>query len=470
MFEKQINFILRNDFAFKFLAAILSLSNQILLQEWSDYLLQMTVRSDLFVTFLIHNDLFHVFLAFLHRNLWADWAIDSSFPLHQSDLTKHKFTPPQTISQIFYVRLFGNMPNSSPFDIDRDIFNKLMLNLIGKRDTSKNMSPQKLVNEGKSKVIVDRDRLPIAALELMEVQKFSDVFMKNLEKLGKSNTMLKVRKFGNIYPSLCLLIKFLSFTFLKNRKRAFFKNYLSNELLTPELITIMEHVSQLSINFSQDLEFFENYYWTENPFDYLEKINFLNKFIYSVCQIDSKEKMTISYSFKKIYDLFFADLSKKVKASNQNEMKSKSIRLKIYEEQEYPFGDVSQLTFKHNCPYSKIEQKISDIFDHMYYFSIIYVNFDENQINISQSEENFRQIISTLDSMHTHYDEDLEVKLLIKEEMVNMISINCSGCGNSFNVENTLENRTMHLLCANCQNSVVNNFVSKKRFPAPFYK
>jgi hypothetical protein len=194
-------------------------------------------------------------------------------------------------------------------------------------------------------------------------------------------------------------------------------------------------------------------------------MNFLLKMTYSILESVPNTKSDVIKNFNKVYKRFFTSLSKQTTPSKPDQMNSKLIKLKIYEEAKYPFGDCVQLTVKHTDSYNLIEQKISEYFDFIPYFSIIHINFEENITNISESEEKFKKIIAGLDGMHTYYDEYLEVKLFVKEETITTtITIRCSGCQMFFNVENSLENRTSNLLCLTCQNAVANMVNSKKNF------
>lgn len=467
---KQINYLLTTNFVFKFFARVFSLSDHILLQEWSHFILDLMIRSDLFVSFLIQNDLFQVFLRFFYRNLQSDIAREQIYSAdHHSSSDPHASSSGSSLNRstgdLFYRRLFGSFPGDSPFQVDQNLFQKLCLELISSQGSASDKRTKSDSKPSKDVVLreaVDRDGLPVTVWDLLALRKFEDVFVRNSENWQKSKG--GVTRFGVVYAGLSLVIKFVSFAFLRNRNRAFFKNYVSNELLTQAFVDILEGLAERVLQFSLDLGFFENFFGVPEKFDYLEKMNFLLKFSYSASDNFHGANNKLLKTLKHVHDQFFRRLSKQVKPSSPGSMNSSAILLKVYEEAQFPFGDCLKMVVKHSDPYSLIEQKISQEFDTIPFFSVLHVNFDDVSTNISESEKNFRNIVSNLDALHTFYDGHLEVKLIVKEEVVHVVAVQCSTCPAKFEVENTLENREGQLLCTSCQNRFVNLTNSKKNF------
>jgi hypothetical protein len=469
--SKQVNFLLSNDFAFKFFAKIFSITNNLLLQEWGDFLLDLMLHSNLFITFLIQNDLFKVFLNFFFRNLQSDIFLENSF----NALSKSKKSPSKSLlnrstSDLFYHRLFGFYDDDTPFNIDKNLFQKVLLELIG---TENNIidKDSTFVNKMASDIIprnaVDRDGLPIPSWDLLALRKFEKVFTKNSEALNKSK--LEILNFNVIFPSLSLAIKFISIAFLKNRTRAFFKNYVSNELLSKQFVKILGEIAQNVLKFSLDLSFFDDFYSSGKKFDFIEKMNFLIKFIYSTSDNFHDHNVNLLDSLKIINDSFFQKLSKEVKASPQNALKSDYLLLKVYEEPQFPFGDCAKMKVKHSKSYSEILKTISQFCENIPFFSVLYRNFDDNEINVSESEKHFRDIVSKLDALHTYYDDVLEIKLIVKEETIQVMLVQCSTCPNKFEVEhNPDSNRDGQIICTLCQQRFISWTASKKQFYSPF--
>ena len=465
--SKQVNFLITSDFAFKLFSKIFSIKNSLLLQEWGDFILDFMIHSELFIAFLIQNDIFLVFLHFFLRNLQSDIYLENTSinnPLFNPKHSPSKSHINHTISELFYHRLFGCFPKVTPFKNNEELFQKILLDLTAKQNIS-----DKGISSDSTEMVprdaYDRDGLLKPSWDLLALRKFNDVFKKNLESLEISKK--NIVNFNMIFPSLSLAVKFLSIAFLKNRKRSFFKNYVSNELFGVLFVKILGELSANVLQFKLDLNFLQSFYFSKK-FDYIEKMNFIIKYSYSASDDFNENDDILLQEFKEIYDTFFQNISKEVKPSPPNNLNSQKLLLKIYEESQFPFGDCFQIKVNHSEMYKSILQKISQFFETMAFFTILHVNFDENVTSISESEKNFRDIISKLDALHTFYDDYLEVKLIVREENMLVLTVQCTLCGVKFDVENTLENREGNLLCTSCQGKLIHMTQSKKQFYGPF--
>ena len=473
------NFLLDSGLFKKLLKGIFCLNDKILLYEWSDFILQFLRKSDLFFPFLMQNGLFNSVLAFLHRNLAVSLLMEPrDIDIHsdKSGLISKKKSPNKTIfgegvssnSEVFFKNLYGYLPSHNDMSVPSNIIQKLSIEVIESRKDFAG-AEKKEFGDMDVRSRLDQDGLPLPDLDILTLQKFQKLFEKIFEKFSDFD-IAKFKSFSLLFPPLGLLIKFLAFVFLRNRDRPFFKNFLANEILDSSFVSLLTTCVNLFLRFDSKLQFTENFFNPSFQFDYSEKLNFILKMTYSSLDDFRGMNQTLLFDLKKTYDCFFSSLIRQTKSSSQGSLKSPDILLKIFDENDYPFKDCLKIYAKHSDPdsFSKIEVEITEVFPNSHLCSLLYLDFDEKALDITHNQEEFKALVASLDALQTEYDSSLEIKLMLKEDIIETMTVPCSSCENYFEVENTLMNKQNYHICPSCQNKIAPFIASKPKFGRPF--